>query len=142
MPLEGASCSIKPRSVAADLLRDAAILVWDEAPTAPKAALKAADELLRDLMCQPDVPFGGKVVVLGGDCRQIPSILRPVDERAVKSFTLRGLAWWRSKHVGHYPLTRNPHYRILNYVQLRAFRPFPNFTLHFSKGNIGASHHH
>jgi len=107
MPLDGASCGIKPRSVAADLLRDAAVTLWDEAPTAPKAAIKAVDELLRDLMDQRHLPFGGKVVVLGGDFRQIPPILRRVDERAVKSFTLRGLAWWRSKHVGHYALTRN-----------------------------------
>jgi hypothetical protein len=107
LPLDGVVCNVKPRSVLADLLRDAAIIVWDEAPTAPKAAVQAVDEMLRDLMNCSHLPFGGKVVVLGGDWRQIPPILRRVDEKAIKSFTLRSLPWWRSCHITHFALTRN-----------------------------------
>ena len=107
LPLEGVVCYVRPRSVLADLLRDAALIVWDEAPTAPKAAVQAVDELLRDLMCCSHLLFGGKVVVLGGDWRQIPPILRKVDENAIKSFTLRNMPWWRSGHVAHFALTRN-----------------------------------
>ena len=107
LPLDGATCHVKPGSVAANLLRDARLIVWDEAPTAPKAALVAVDQLLRDLMGRPDLPFGGKPVVLGGDFRQIPPILRRVDERAVKSFTLRAMPWWAGQHVARFALTRN-----------------------------------
>ena len=107
LPLEGVVCNVKPRSVLADLLRDAAIIVWDEAPTAPKAAVQAVDELFRDLLGCSHLPFGGKVVVLGGDWRQIPPILRRVEEKAIKSFTLRSLPWWRSGHISHFALTRN-----------------------------------
>ena len=71
LPLDAVSCNIKANSVLADLLRDAALIVWDEAPMAPKAALECVDRLLRDLMDTPDVPFGGKVVILGGDFRQV-----------------------------------------------------------------------
>eukprot|EP00973_Karenia_brevis_P081733 11331211-Karenia_brevis.AAC.1 len=46
-------------------------------------------------------------MVLGGDFRQIPPILRRVDDKAIKSFTLKGLPWWRSCHVHHHALTRN-----------------------------------
>jgi len=107
MPLDGVTCNVKPRSVHADLLRDAALIVWDEAPTAPKAALQAVDDLLRDLMGCNHLPFGGKTVVLGGDFRQIPPILRHVDENSIKSFTLRSMTWWRSCHISHFTLTRN-----------------------------------
>ena len=48
-PLDGASCNVKPRSLAAPLLRDAAVIIWDEAPNAPKAAVQAVDELLQEV---------------------------------------------------------------------------------------------
>ena len=86
LPLDGASCNVKFASVRAHLLRDARLIIWDEAPTAPKAAIKAVDELLRDIMGRPHLPFGGKTMVLGGDFRQIPPVLRRVDQRAVSSF--------------------------------------------------------
>ena len=65
LPLDGVSCSVKPNSMRARLLRDAQLIIWDEAPTAPKGAVKAVDEMLRDIMGCPDVPFGGKGMVLG-----------------------------------------------------------------------------
>jgi len=107
LPLDGVSCNVRPNSVLANLLRDAALIVWDEAPTTPKAALVAVDDLLRDLMGNMDAPFGGKTVVLGGDFRQIPPILRRVDEKALKSFTLRAMPWWGSRFMSHFALTRN-----------------------------------
>ena len=46
LPLDGATCHVKPGSVAANLLRDARLIVWDEAPMAPREALEAVDALL------------------------------------------------------------------------------------------------
>ncbi|RCN28833.1 hypothetical protein ANCCAN_25419 [Ancylostoma caninum] len=40
-------------------------IIWDEAPMAPKFALEAVDQLLRDI-AQSDQPFGGKTMILGG----------------------------------------------------------------------------
>ena len=41
---------MKTQSVPARLLREAEIIVWDEAPTAPKQMYEALDIFLRDLM--------------------------------------------------------------------------------------------
>ena len=46
------------------------MIVWDEAPMAPREALECVDMLLRDLL-QNDMPFGGKVLVVGGEFRQV-----------------------------------------------------------------------
>ena len=65
------TCNISTRSAAAHLLREAALIIWDEAPMAHRFHFQAVDMLLRELMGQPDLPFGGKVVVMGGDFRQV-----------------------------------------------------------------------
>ena len=51
------------------VIRDSKLIIWDEAPTAPRVAVEAVDTLPRDIMQCPDQPFGGKTVVLGGDFR-------------------------------------------------------------------------
>ena len=41
---------------------------------APREALEAVDRLLRDLM-RNEIPFGGKILVLGGDFRQVLPVM-------------------------------------------------------------------
>ena len=78
--------------MAARLLRDAAVIVWDEAPTASKAMFDAVDRYLRDLLSD-DRPFGGKTVLIGGDFRQIPPVLRNIDRNSIIPHTLLGASW-------------------------------------------------
>ena len=73
--IETSTSSIRPNSKDAQAIREAEIFIWDEAPMAPSYALKAVDILLRDIM-NVDVPFGGKVMVLGGDFRQVLPVVR------------------------------------------------------------------
>lgn len=54
----------------AKLLSEVVVILWDEAPMSPKAALETVDQLFRDIT-NVNLPFGGKVVVLGGDFRQV-----------------------------------------------------------------------
>lgn len=56
------------------------MFIWDEAPMAPRYALEVMDRTLLDFM-KNTLPFGGKIVVLGGDFRQ----LLPVKQRATPS---------------------------------------------------------
>jgi hypothetical protein len=79
-------CFISVQSSQADLIRATDIIVWDEACMMHKHAFMAVDRSLRDIMATVDprlrsVPFGGKVVVLGGDFRQI----LPVVQRGKRS---------------------------------------------------------
>ena len=42
----------------------------DEAPMTPKYAMESVDQTLRNIM-DNDLPFGGKIIVFGGDFRQL-----------------------------------------------------------------------
>ncbi len=64
------TCSINATSADAETLRSIDVIIWDEAPMAHRHALQAIDLLLRDLT-KSSVPFGGKVMLLGGDFRQV-----------------------------------------------------------------------
>ncbi|XGW13313.1 hypothetical protein V3C99_000002 [Haemonchus contortus] len=46
------------------------IIIWDEISMTPKVALEAVDTLLKDIM-QNSEPFGGKIMIIGGDFRQV-----------------------------------------------------------------------
>ena len=63
------TCNVTQKSAAGKKLISASVIFWDEAPMSNKHALTAIDLALRDLTESAE-PFGGKVVVLGGDFRQ------------------------------------------------------------------------
>ncbi|XP_058762793.1 uncharacterized protein LOC131636152 [Vicia villosa] len=70
--LDNSTCNITYLEESADLLREAKLIIWDEAPMANKWCFEALDKTLRDLMSahgNSDNDFGGKVVVFGGDFR-------------------------------------------------------------------------
>ncbi|CAF5127359.1 unnamed protein product, partial [Rotaria sp. Silwood1] len=68
--LETSTSSIRPHSKKVEDIKKTEVFIWDEAPMAPSYALKAVDILLRDIM-NINLPFGGKIMVLGGDFRQV-----------------------------------------------------------------------
>ena len=61
-------CSVSKQSELADLLKLSKAILWDEAPMANRYAFEALDRTLRDIM-EVNLPFGGKVMILGGDFR-------------------------------------------------------------------------
>jgi hypothetical protein len=74
--------SIKKNDRKADLLRNASIILWDEAPMAHKQSLKILDKLLKFLM-NNQLPFGGKLILLGGDFRQLLPVVPNVSQAQV-----------------------------------------------------------
>lgn len=62
--------TVRLQSHRARRIRDAALIVWDEAPMSPGFQLTVVDRLLKNIM-QSDLPFGGKPFLFGGDFRQI-----------------------------------------------------------------------
>ncbi|KAH0633393.1 hypothetical protein KY284_036179 [Solanum tuberosum] len=48
------------------LIKQAKLIIWDEAPMAKRHAIETVDRSFRDIM-EKNVPFGGKVMVFGGD---------------------------------------------------------------------------
>ena len=73
---ESSTCGIKQGSQIAELILKASLIIWDEAPMTHRNCFEAVDRSLRDILHftasnSADKPFGGKIVVLGGDFRQI-----------------------------------------------------------------------
>jgi hypothetical protein len=64
------TCAITLRSALAEKIRLAHLIIWDEAPMQHRHVFEAVDRTLRDIM-RVEAPFGGKVVVFGGDFRQV-----------------------------------------------------------------------
>ncbi|XP_013616958.1 PREDICTED: uncharacterized protein LOC106323364 [Brassica oleracea var. oleracea] len=70
-PDEFSSCTMAPRSYQANLVKEASLIIWDEAPMMSKHCFEALDRSMYDIMGKHiTTPFGGKVVVIGGDFRQ------------------------------------------------------------------------
>jgi hypothetical protein len=58
----------------AELVRNANLIIWDEAPMAPNLAFNAIDRFLKKQM-ENNLPFGGKNFFLGGDFRQTAPVV-------------------------------------------------------------------
>ncbi|GJT04176.1 putative PIF1 DNA helicase/replication protein A1-like protein [Tanacetum coccineum] len=74
--VEDSLCTITVDSDLADLIRQAKLTIWDEAPMVHRHCFDAFDRTLRDIATgthnnSTDKVFGGKVIVFGGDFRQI-----------------------------------------------------------------------
>lgn len=67
VPVDASSVSnIKVKSARADIIRQSAVIIWDEVTMADKFAIECVDRLLREIMSNNDVPFGGKLIVFSG----------------------------------------------------------------------------
>ncbi|KAG5570609.1 hypothetical protein H5410_060375, partial [Solanum commersonii] len=53
----------------AQLIRQAKLIIWDEAPIAKRNTIETVDKIFRDTM-DKNTLFGGKIMVLGGDFRR------------------------------------------------------------------------
>ncbi|KEH35798.1 PIF1-like helicase [Medicago truncatula] len=77
---ECSTCTIEPDSPLAILIVKAKLIIWDEAPMMHIHCFEAVDRSFRDILKAVDgrnknIPFGGKVVVFGGDFRQILPVI-------------------------------------------------------------------
>ncbi|KAG6726965.1 hypothetical protein I3842_02G107600 [Carya illinoinensis] len=75
------TCCVSKQSALANLLHAAKLIIWDEAPMTRKKHIEALDKMLRDIN-DLDVTFGAKVVVFGGNFRQV----LPVNSSSVYSY--------------------------------------------------------
>ncbi|MCH79969.1 ATP-dependent DNA helicase PIF1, partial [Trifolium medium] len=107
---EKSTCNIKQDHMRANLLRAASLFIWDEAPMMHRYCFEAFDRTMRDLMAKVDKknrkkPFGGKVVVLGGDFRQILPVVRKGSRGDILKATVSSSKVW--KHCKVLKLTKN-----------------------------------
>ncbi|GJY51738.1 ATP-dependent DNA helicase RRM3-like protein [Tanacetum coccineum] len=98
--LEDSMCHIPAASHLADLIRKAKLIIWDEAPMIQSYCYEAFDRTLRDICkSDPSEPsnrvFGGKVVLFGGDFRQILPVIPNASRNDVVHATINSSYLWQ-----------------------------------------------
>jgi hypothetical protein len=103
-------CDIKRHTMLSSLVESASLIIWDEALMTHRKCFEALDRSLRDVLSDrdpllADVPFGGKIVVLGGDLRQILPVIEGGTRSQVINAAITNSPLWR--HITVLPLTIN-----------------------------------
>ncbi|XP_057458980.1 uncharacterized protein LOC130749617 [Lotus japonicus] len=94
------TCNLRHGSPKAELLKKASLIIWDEAPMLNKHCFEALDRSLNDIMKTQfthsyDIPFGGKVVVLGGDFRQILPVISKGSRSEIVGSAINSSYLWK-----------------------------------------------
>jgi hypothetical protein len=92
------SSSIHVHDSRAQLIKDAAVIIWDEAPMASKAILSCVDDVCR-LAMQSSEPFGGKIIILLGDFRQTCPVVRRGSKADVIQASIKSSPLWHLFHT-------------------------------------------
>ncbi|KAM0848546.1 hypothetical protein ACQ4PT_054297 [Festuca glaucescens] len=92
---DGAICGFTKQSGTAKLLQAASLIIWDEASMTKRHAVEALYRSMRDIMDRPDLPFGGKTVVFGGDFRQVFPVVRKGTRAQIVDASLSRSELWK-----------------------------------------------
>ena len=98
--VDDSMCHIPGDSDLAELIRMCSLIIWDEAPMTHRHCYEAFDRTLRDI-CRPtpyepsDQVFGGKVVLFGGDFRQILPVITNGTRHDVVHSSLNSSYLWQ-----------------------------------------------
>ncbi|XP_020999729.2 uncharacterized protein LOC107488689 [Arachis duranensis] len=136
------TCNIKHDSLKAELLIQSSLIIWDEAPMLNKMCFEALDRTLRDLMSITDQhkthqPFGGKVVVLGGDFRQILPVIPKGSRHDILTSAINSSHLWSFCKV--LKLHTNMRLLMSSLDQDESeMKRFANWILDVGNGNIGS----
>jgi ATP-dependent DNA helicase PIF1 len=92
-------CDIKRGTMLAELIQETSLVIWDEALMTHRRALETLDRTFRDWLSAYNadlgsILFGGKIIVLGGDPRQIlPVIVGGSRSQIVDSAIINSVLW-------------------------------------------------
>ncbi|XP_024636431.1 ATP-dependent DNA helicase PIF1 [Medicago truncatula] len=134
-------CGVTPNTPLASLPIKAKLIIWDEAPMMHKHCFEALDRSLRDVLKtvdkrNKDIPFGGKVVVLGGDFRQILPVMPGSTRPEVVNASINSSHLWRYCEV----LTLTKNMRLLSSASesdIEGRKLFSDWVLRVGDGTIG-----
>ena len=130
-PTEESTLQISAQSMLAKLIKMAQILLIDEASMLDRYQLEALDRTLRDLMCLPKQPFGGKALLLAGDFRQCLPVVPGASRAGIVSHCINQSHLW--KHFKVLQLSENMRVKASGDPVLEAF---DQWTLSIGNGDI------
>ena len=138
---EASTCPIEPDSPLALLIIKAKLIIWDEAPMMHRHCFEAVDRVFRDVMKDVDkrfkrIPFGGKVVVFGGDFRQILPVITKSNRQEIVNATINSSYIWNYCEI----LTLTKNMRLLSGASpddIEERRLFSDWVLAIGDGKLG-----
>ncbi|XP_058776861.1 uncharacterized protein LOC131651210 [Vicia villosa] len=101
--VEKSTCKINFNDPSVGLLREAKLIIWDEAPMAHKYCFETLDRTLKDVMSNysnSKTIFGGKVVIFGGDFRQILPVVPGGSRSDIVHSTINASYIWHYVKIG------------------------------------------
>ncbi|MCO5563734.1 hypothetical protein L7F22_017381 [Adiantum nelumboides] len=125
------TCNVKVTSNLANLIKQTALIVWDEAPMIHRHAFEALDKTLHDIM-QKDLVFGGKTMLLGGDFQQILPVIPKGRREDIVGASLCNSNLWR--HIKVLKLIENM--RLIDSAIVQTERDFARWVLDIGNGNL------
>ena len=129
-PDPDSTLTISAQSNLAQLIRLAKLILIDESTMLNRYLLEALDRTLRDL-CQADIPFGGKTIILAGDFRQCLPIVPGANRAGIISQAVNQSHLWATFQVME--LSENMRVRASGDQQLQEF---DNWTLSIGNGQM------
>lgn len=123
---ETATCNLTSRMALFETIKNSKLIIIDEISMLSKYALKAIDRLLKEMM-NNQLPFGGKVFVVGGDFRQTLPVIKGGGERASIEICVKSSPLW--SHFKCLSLTENMRVNHLDTSD------FSNYLLRVGNGN-------
>ncbi|XP_076918202.1 uncharacterized protein LOC143578525 [Bidens hawaiensis] len=138
---EDSQCQVKGNTDVSELLKKTSLIIWDEAPMIHKHAFEALDRTLKDVM-NVDLGntsgslFGGKVVVLGGDFRQILPVVQNGTRNDCVNTTISSSYIWSNCKV--LKLTKNMRLTVGSQMSnTLEIKQFADWLLDIGQGNLG-----
>jgi hypothetical protein len=92
------TCSISKQSELAELIRRSSAIIWDEAPMMHRYAFEALDRTFKDITAV-DLPFGGKVMIFGGDFRQVLPVIYKGTRSEMVQASLVNASFWKDVKI-------------------------------------------
>lgn len=86
-------CNMTPRSINAKFIKMCKLIVWDECSMISKSIIEVVDRTFRDIT-KVDVPFGGCLVVFGGDFRQVLPVIPKASRSMIVGQCLNKANFW------------------------------------------------
>ena len=137
-PDEFSSCTMAHGSDQANLVKEASLIIWDEAPMMSRYCFEALDRSLSDIIGkQSDKPFGGKVVVFGGDFRQVLPVINGGSRAAIVLASMNSSYLW--EHCKVLKLTKNMRLSSggLSAEESNELKEFSEWILKVGDGTLG-----
>ncbi|XP_048599584.1 uncharacterized protein LOC106373031 [Brassica napus] len=137
-PDEFSTCTLIPGSDQANLVKVASLIIWDEAPIMSRHCFESLDRSMKDIMGSKDSrPFAGKVVLFGGDFRQVLPVIHGAGRAEIVLDSLNSSYLW--KHVKVMKLTKNMRLisENLSAEDAKELKKFSEWILDVGDGKIG-----